>query len=54
MLIRDGKELGKVKVVSMRREKQQITEAKPGEDCGLLLRPQLDFSEGDMLVSHRK
>ena len=54
VLMRGEKELGKVKIVSMKRQKQTISLAKEGEEFGVLLRPQLDFKPGDMLVSVHK
>ncbi len=51
ILMRDEKELGEAKIVSMKKEKQKIIEAKEGEEFGVILEPQLDFKTGDMLVS---
>lgn len=54
ILMREDKELGEAKGVSMRKQKQAIQEAKKGEEFGIILRPQLDFERGDMLVSVAK
>ncbi len=54
ILMREEKELGEAKGVSMRKQKQAIQEAKKGEEFGIILRPQLDFEKGDMLVSVAK
>ena len=51
VLRRGGKEMGKVKIVSLKRERQNIESALAGEECGILFKPQLDFEEGDVLVS---
>lgn len=51
VLMRDKKELGEAKIVSMKKQKQAIGEAKEGEEFGVVLEPQLDFKIGDMLVS---
>lgn len=51
ILMRDEKELGEAKIVSMKKQKQAINEAKEGEEFGVVLKPQLDFKIGDMLVS---
>ncbi len=50
-LMRDETELGQARVVSLRKEKKMIQEAKEGEEFGVILGPQLDFEKGDMLVS---
>lgn len=50
-LMREDKEVGEGKVVSLRREKHEIPLAKAGEECGIILSPNLDFSPGDVLLS---
>lgn len=54
VLMRDEKELGKAKVVSMKKLKQTVSQAKPGEECGVLFIPQLDFHIGDVILSVAK
>jgi len=54
VLSRNDKELGKVRIVTMRREKDKIGQAKQGETCGIIFSPQLEFAIGDMLLSLRK
>lgn len=51
ILKRGEKEMGKAKALSMKKQKNEITEAKTGEEFGVILEPQLDFKIGDMLVS---
>ncbi len=51
ILVRGEEELGEARAVSMKKQKQDITEAKEGEEFGVILEPQLDFKIGDMLVS---
>lgn len=51
ILTRGEKELGKVKCISLKKQKQEISEAKLGEEFGILFEPQLDFTKGDMLIS---
>ncbi|MDP1760310.1 MAG: hypothetical protein Q8L01_02570, partial [Candidatus Woesebacteria bacterium] len=50
-LYRGEVELGKVKVLSIKKQKQEVVGASQGEDFGILFTPQLDFQTGDMLVS---
>ena len=52
--MRDEKEFGNISIVSMKREKQDIQEAKQGEECGIIFSPQLEFQVGDMISSVRK
>ncbi len=54
ILMRQDKEIGRVRIVSLKKQKTEITEAKNGEEFGILFEPQLDFAVGDMLVSVRK
>ncbi len=51
-LIRQGNDLGEARIKSMRREKQPVDEVSEGNECGLLLSPQLDFQVGDVLISY--
>ena len=50
-LIQDGKEVASARVVSLKKQKEEISLAKEGEECGILTSPQLDFQIGDVLVS---
>lgn len=43
-----------VKVVSMRKYKDEIKEAKEGQECGIILEPQTEFEPGDLLVAIKK
>lgn len=54
ILVRGEKEIGKVRAISLKKQKQEINEARTGEEFGVLLAPQLDFEIGDMLVSERR
>lgn len=50
-VFRGEKEVGESRVVSIRSEKNEINQAKPGQECGLLLKPQPNFEIGDIIVS---
>lgn len=50
-LMREGKTIGKVKAVSLKKQKEEISVARVGEEFGVILAPQLDFAKGDMLLS---
>jgi translation initiation factor IF-2 len=54
ILYRDDKMMGSAKAISMKKEKKDIMEVKQGEEFGVILQPQLDFTIGDMLVSVRR
>ena len=54
VLIRGEKEVGRMKAVSLKKQKQEISEAKAGEEFGLIFEPQLDFAIHDMIVSVTK
>lgn len=53
-LLRGEKEIGKVKAVSLKKQKQEVAEAKAGEEFGILFEPQLAFAIGDVILSVRK
>lgn len=50
-IFRGEKEIGRVRIISIKKQKEEINEAKQGEECGILFAPQLDFQVGDVLVS---
>ncbi len=54
LVLRGEKKLGEVKVVSLKKQKQEISLAKVGEEFGIVFEPQLDFDVGDVLVSVAK
>ena len=53
-IIRGKKEVGVVKVISLKKEKKDVTQVGQGEEFGVIFEPQLDFTIGDMIVSVRK
>jgi translation initiation factor IF-2 len=53
ILMRGEKEMGKSKVVSLRKQKLEVGSVGPSEEFGLIMEPQLDFQSGDTLVSIR-
>ena len=54
LLMRGEKKLGEVKALSLKKQKQEISIVKAGEEFGILFEPQLDFSVGDVLISVAK
>ncbi len=53
ILTRDEKEIGKIKITSMKKGKIEVGSVGQGEEFGAILEPQLDFQVGDMIVSIR-
>ncbi len=54
ILLRNDSEIGEVRIVSMKKQKSDIQSVKQGEECGILLSPQLDFRISDVLISLQK
>lgn len=50
-LFRGEAKVGKIKVLSIKKQKQEVSGVSQGEEFGILFTPQLDFQTGDMLVS---
>lgn len=50
-IMRGEKELATAKIVSMRKIKNVVDEAKAGEELGIIFEPQIDFTIGDVLIS---
>ena len=53
-IIRNEKEIGGIKALSLKKQKEEVSEVSQGEEFGILFAPQLDFAKGDMLVSVAK
>jgi translation initiation factor IF-2 len=51
ILMREGKEIGKAKIVSIRKQKNEVVSVGQSEEFGLIMEPQLDFTKGDVIVS---
>jgi len=50
-LMRGEKELGKIKVLSIKKQRQEVSGVAQGEECGIFFVPQLDFQIGDAIVA---
>lgn len=46
--------MGEVKISSIKKGKIDVDVVKQGEECGIFFYPQLDFKEGDVLLSQHK
>ncbi len=53
-LIRQDKIIGKSKIISLRIGSELKEKVKQGDECGLMVKPKLDFKEGDMLCSYKE
>jgi translation initiation factor IF-2 len=53
LLMRNEKEIGKGKAVSIEKQKIDVASVGQSEEFGIILEPQLDFAAGDVLVSVR-
>lgn len=51
-LLRQKKEIGTAKIVSLKRGKEDVKEVGKGLECGLTISPQVDFVTGDVLLSY--
>lgn len=50
-LKRGEKELGKIKILSIKKQKQEVSGVSQGEECGIFFVPQLDFQIGDVIIA---
>lgn len=53
-LMRDEKEIGKVKIISIKKQKIEVPGVSQGEECGIFFAPQLDFQAGDAIVALKR
>jgi translation initiation factor IF-2 len=54
VLVRGEEELGDIRAVSLRKQKDEVTQVKEGEEFGIIIAPQLDFVPGDVILSVAK
>ena len=47
---RNGKRIGNAKITLLKQQKTEVKEVKKGQDCGILLEPQIEVAEGDEIV----
>ena len=47
---REGAEIGEAKITELRQHKKEVKEVKKGQDCGILLEPNLEVEKGDQIV----
>lgn len=50
-LMRGEVELGKIKLLSIKKQKQEVQSVSQGEECGIFFTPQLDFQVGDVIIA---
>lgn len=50
-LLRGEVELGKIKLLSIKKQKQEVQSVSQGEECGIFFAPQLDFQVGDVIIA---
>ena len=48
-IIRDGEEVGKGKIVNLKRQEKDVERVPQGEQCGMLYEGKEDIKEGDTL-----
>jgi len=53
ILMRADREIGKAKIISIRKQKLEVASVGQSEEFGLIMEPQLDFLTGDVIVSIR-
>ncbi|MGI6423252.1 MAG: translation initiation factor IF-2 [Candidatus Dojkabacteria bacterium] len=52
-VVRNDEIIGEGKIKSLKKNKDVISEAKQGEECGVFLTPQVDAQEGDELYCYK-
>ncbi|HKZ34809.1 MAG TPA: translation initiation factor IF-2 [Patescibacteria group bacterium] len=52
-LKRKEEDLGQSRIKSLKKRAKELKRVEQGDECGILLDPQLDFSIGDVIISYR-
>lgn len=53
-LKREDKIIADAKITSFQKERQEIEEAKAGNEAGIVFSPDIDFKIGDVIISYKK
>lgn len=53
-ILRGQKEMGTAEITSVRHGKADVKQAEKGTECGVVLRPQIDFAPGDAIIAYSK
>ncbi len=51
-LLRGEEVIGETRIISVRKGKEQTSKVEQGQEAGIILSPFLDFTIGDMVISH--
>jgi len=49
----EAEEIGRGKITSLKKGKEEVREAGKGQECGILIEPQIDLEEGDEVVCYK-
>lgn len=53
-ITRDGERLAEeAKIVLLKKQKNEVKEVKKGEECGMMLQPNIEIKEGDIIVCYK-
>ncbi len=52
-IMREEKVVGEAKIVSIKREKQDVKDVSKGTECGIILSSELDFRPHDVVLSYK-
>lgn len=50
---KSAEEIGRGKITSLKQNKQEVREMKKGQECGILIQPEVDVQEGDEIVCYK-
>lgn len=50
---RNGEEIGRGRISSLKKKKDEVKEIHKGEECGIMIDPQLEVQEGDEIVLYK-
>ena len=53
-LQREGADIGDSRIKTLRKGKEEVEVAKSDAECGVTLKPDVDFKVGDVIISYSK
>jgi len=53
-IFRGEKELGGAEITSLKKGKTDAQIAEKNEECGIMIKPDIDFADGDVIIAYSK
>ena len=53
-VLRSEKVMGQAEIISIRKGKEDCRLVNKNDECGIMIRPEVDFAKGDVIIAYSK